>query len=59
MQVADIRFERKTLRWGEQGPLAARFPEQSMIRKSGNRFSEKIMLKQTDEFMMRFHRIAS
>jgi hypothetical protein len=26
---------------------------QSMIRKSGNRFSEKIMLKQRDEIMMR------
>jgi hypothetical protein len=25
-----------------------------MIRKSGNRFSEKIMLKQRDEIMMRF-----
>jgi len=24
-----------------------------MIRKSGNRFSEKIMLKQRDEIMMR------
>jgi len=57
MQVADIRLERKTLRLGSQGPLAARFPEQSMIRKRGNRFSEKIMLKQGDEFMM--HRIAS
>jgi hypothetical protein len=31
----------------------------SMIRKSGNRFSEKIMLKQRDEIMMRFHLIAS
>jgi hypothetical protein len=30
-----------------------------MIRKSGNRFSEKIMLKQRDEIMMRFHIIAS
>jgi hypothetical protein len=30
-----------------------------MIRKSGNRFSEKIMLKQRDEIMMRFHLIAS
>jgi hypothetical protein len=26
----------------------------SMIRKSGNRFSEKIMLKQRDAIMMRF-----
>jgi len=26
-----------------------------MIRKSGNRFSEKIMLKQRDEIMMRFN----
>jgi len=25
-----------------------------MIRKSGNRFSEKIMLNQRDEIMMRF-----
>jgi hypothetical protein len=25
----------------------------SMIRKSGNRFSEKIMLKQTDEIVIR------
>jgi hypothetical protein len=32
---------------------------QSMIRKSGNRFSEKIMLKQRDEIMMRFHLITS
>jgi hypothetical protein len=31
----------------------------SMIRKSGNRFSEKIMLKQRDEIMMRFRLIAS
>jgi hypothetical protein len=30
-----------------------------MIRKSGNRFSEKIMLKQRDEIMMRFDLIAS
>jgi hypothetical protein len=30
-----------------------------MIRKSGNRFSEKIMLKQRDEIMMRFRQIAS
>jgi hypothetical protein len=30
-----------------------------MIRKSGHRFSEKIMLKQRDEIMMRFHLIAS
>jgi len=29
-----------------------------MSRKSGNRFSEKIMLKQKDEIMMRFHFIA-
>jgi len=28
-----------------------------MIRKSGNRFSEKIMLKQKDEIMMRSNRI--
>jgi len=28
-----------------------------MIRKSGNRFSEKIMLKQRDEIMSRFDRI--
>ena len=28
-----------------------------MIRKSGNRFSEKIMLKQSDEMMIRFNRI--
>jgi len=28
-----------------------------MIRKSGNRFSEKIMLKQRDEIMSRFNRI--
>jgi hypothetical protein len=30
-----------------------------MIRKSGNRFSEKIMLNQRDEIMMRFDQIAS
>jgi hypothetical protein len=30
-----------------------------MIRKSENRFSEEIMLKQRDEIMMRFHSIAS
>jgi hypothetical protein len=28
-----------------------------MIRKSGNRFSEKIMLKQRDAIMIRFDRI--
>jgi hypothetical protein len=28
-----------------------------MIRKSGNRFSEKIMLKQRNEMMIRFNRI--
>jgi len=28
-----------------------------MIRKGGNRFSEKIMLKQRDEIMIRFNRI--
>jgi len=28
-----------------------------MIRKSGNRFSEKIMLKQKDAIVMRFLRI--
>jgi hypothetical protein len=28
-----------------------------MIRKSGNRFSEKIMLKQRGEIMIRFDRI--
>jgi len=28
----------------------------SMIRKSGNRFSEKIMLKQRDEIMIRSNR---
>ncbi len=31
----------------------------SMIRKSGNRFSEKIMLKQRDEIMIRFNQIGS
>ena len=30
-----------------------------MIRKSGNRFSEKIMLKQRDEIMIRFSQIGS
>ncbi len=30
-----------------------------MIRKSGNRFSEKIMLKQRDEIMIRFNLIES
>jgi len=30
-----------------------------MIRKSGNRFSEKIMLKQKDEIMIRFDLIGS
>jgi len=34
-------------------------PRYSMIRKSGNRFSEKIMLKQGDVIMMPFHSIAS
>ena len=34
-------------------------PRQSMIRKSGNRFSEKIMLKQRDEIMIRFNLIGS
>ena len=28
-----------------------------MIRKSGNRFSEEIMLKQRDEIMIRLNRI--
>jgi hypothetical protein len=28
-----------------------------MIRKSGNRFSEKIILKQRNEIMIRFNRI--
>ena len=31
----------------------------SMIRKSGSRFAEKIMLKQKDEIVMRFIGIAS
>jgi len=30
-----------------------------MIRKSGYRFSEKIMLKQKDEIMIRFNLIGS
>jgi hypothetical protein len=30
-----------------------------MIRKSGNRFSEKIMLKERDEIMIRFNLIGS
>jgi hypothetical protein len=30
-----------------------------MIRKSGNRFSEKIMLKERDEIMIRFDLIGS
>jgi hypothetical protein len=30
-----------------------------MIRKSGNRFSEKIMLKQRDEIMIGFNLIGS
>jgi hypothetical protein len=30
-----------------------------MIRKSGYRFSEKIMLKQRDEIMIRFNLIGS
>jgi hypothetical protein len=30
-----------------------------MIRKSGDRFSEKIMLKQRDEIMIRFNPIGS
>jgi hypothetical protein len=30
-----------------------------MIRKSGNRFSERIMLKQRDEIMIRFNLIGS
>jgi hypothetical protein len=32
---------------------------EGMIRKSGNRFSEKIMLKQKDEIMIRFNLIGS
>jgi hypothetical protein len=32
---------------------------QSMIRKSGNRLSEKIMFKQRDEIMIRFRLIGS
>jgi hypothetical protein len=31
----------------------------SMIRKSGDRFSEEIMLKQRDEIMIRFKPIGS
>ena len=34
-------------------------PVESMIRKSGNRFSEKIMLNQKDEIMIRFYLIGS
>jgi hypothetical protein len=30
-----------------------------MIGKSGNRFSEEIMLKQRDQLMIRFNRIMS
>jgi hypothetical protein len=30
-----------------------------MIRESGNRFSEKIMLKRNDEIMIRFNLIGS
>jgi hypothetical protein len=30
-----------------------------MIRKSGNRFSEEIMLKQRDEILIRFNLIGS
>jgi hypothetical protein len=40
---------------GKTGNLAS----WSMIRKSGNRFSEKIMLKQRDQIMMRFRGNAS
>jgi hypothetical protein len=31
----------------------------SMIRKSGNRFSEKIMFEQRDEIMIRFNPVGS
>jgi hypothetical protein len=39
--------------------LVCFFASGSMIRKGGNRFSEKIMLKQTDEIMRRLLAIAS
>src|ERR1700686_4292346 len=38
---------------------SANIGHESMIRKSGNRFSEKIMLKQKDEIMMRLNLIGS
>jgi len=47
-------LERQGRRICEITGAALPFPW-SMIRKSGNRFSEKIMLKQRDEIMMRFH----
>jgi hypothetical protein len=36
-----------------------KFRHQSMFRKSGNRFSEKIMLKQRDQIMIRCNLIGS
>src|SRR5258706_10831383 len=41
---------------GHDGKVKTR---RSIIRKSGNRFSEKIMLKQEDEIMIRFNLIGS
>jgi len=35
------------------------FYNQSLIRKSGNRFFEKILLGQRDEIMIRFNLIGS
>jgi hypothetical protein len=54
-------FRSQKLQWPRRSPSRgqALARPSSMIRKSGSRFSEKIMLKQRDEIMMRFHLIAS
>src|SRR5579859_5615537 len=56
------RLQKGSEPWGQYSvpELAGNnMPRYSMIRKSGNRFSEKIMLKQGDVIMMPFHSIAS
>ena len=66
-----VQAEERTHVHAEHGSGAANFarihslrrslelPSWSMIRKNGNRFSEKIMLKQRDEIMIRFNPIGS
>jgi hypothetical protein len=64
----DFQSQRLACDRGNCGLADARLQAQSMIRKSGSRFSlatnaervcAEIMLKQRDEIMMRFHQIAS